>query len=110
MVKFRFKLAYTERSCSYEIPGTWTVEYAFMTIRKDIISDFDVGNSFHFVCVDNIRHRYQGQLEEYYEVDHSEVLHKTLNEVYGTLDVNTFYIRILEDVSNSGNATIARID
>jgi len=102
MVKFRFKLAYTEKSSSYEIPDAWTVEYAFLIIRDELMSDLNLNdNAFHIVCVDNISHRYQGLLEEYYEVDHSDVLHKSISDVYGSLALNTFYVRPLEDRSDT---------
>ena len=104
MVRFRYKLAYTDISFTYDIPGGWNIEYAFLRIRDYISNDFDIPNCYEFVCVDDISHRYTGRLEEYYAVDIGLLYGNTINEVYGTRELNTFYIRLLvgnvEDFEN----------
>ena len=106
MIKFVFKLVYSDERYAYNVPSNWTLKYMFLRIRDYIVNDFSVNNAFEFVCVDEIPLTYMGAYEEYASITNNMLNDNDTVGNYFNSPVNTFYIRPLEDTdyeTNNGN-------
>jgi len=106
MIKFVFKLVYSDERYAYNIPSNWTLKYMFLRIRDYIVNDFSINNAFEFVCVDEIPLTYMGAYEEYNSITNNMLNDNDTVGNYFNSPVNTFYIRPLEDTdyeTNNGN-------
>lgn len=98
MLRFSFKLVYSDESYMYDVPSNWTIKYMFHRIRDYLVQDFGITNAFEFIHIDSIPTSYTGAFEEYESVSNDIITdNDMICNYFSGNRINAFYIRELEN-------------